>query len=180
VTYQRLDPPRYHRTASTAWAEQVGGNLESLWTERPHISLWSTSPRTVPNNSVTQGAFPTVRESVGDWSESLGSYFSHWYAPRDGFYLVTVHIDWEPHTEGTRKIIIETHSQTVTGNEKPDSTTGYCCMSHTALLSMIAGEIITVYLWQNSGTALDVPAATSTQPYKQSVSTLWIGAHDYL
>lgn len=168
--YAQLDAPQFHKSATTAWATQVGDNFEHLWTERPSVSLTRTSSTTCLN-----GIGNTVTWTDADWD--TGDFWTSGdtlTVPRSGFYLLTLSVEWEPNTDYRRLVVIlkNTYEGILLGAEKPDDTTGYCAVNASGVAYLSEGDSLTALMYQSSGVTLDAT--------HQRIQALWVGAYDAL
>jgi hypothetical protein len=176
VSYKRLEAPRFHKTATTQWASQIADNFDALWDDRPRISLFNGTDRSVTDDHYwTQASWSGARYEVGDWNWSPGGAFV--YAPVAGLYLATLKAEWEPDTAGHRELIIANNTQWAKAAEKPESGSGYCTMSHSAVLYLNAGDVLNSGYFQNSGSSLAVRASDGAETYEQDFSAVWLGSH---
>jgi hypothetical protein len=170
MSYKRPPTQRYHKVATSTWADQLAQNFEALWASKPNVRLYKSTSTNITTGTPTAISWNAARWNVGT-SWTSGAAIT---VPVAGFYLIYAHIDWEANTTGKRRISVGDHA-----NVEVPSHDGFCTNSLCVVRYCAKGEQLSLFCEQDSGSTLTIGAGTSTIHERQDFGLVYLGGADY-
>lgn len=168
--YERLSEQKYHKIATSDWAQQIDENFQVLWEDRPSIRVYKSTATTLANATNTTLTFNKKRWATHSWS--AGNYIE---APISGLYYVYAHIDFAASTVGVRQVSIGDFYE----SQKPDDL-GYCTISLGGVQFLENGERVQCKAYQNREFSLDINPGGPLTFHKQDFGITYLGASTYV
>jgi hypothetical protein len=136
--------------------------------------VYNNAKQSIPNGSTTVVAFTTEQIDKGDcWSLAVST---HLIAPRDGHYLIEANVGWENggDIDGTRLLQIFDHDgntlASVSQRGSADAYVGQYLGS--PLVHMAAADYVTIRVYQSSGAAMNLYAASTANLHQCHASLI--------
>lgn len=125
-------------------------------------SLYSTVLRETSAQSITTGLATAVTFSIEDWDPAAGhsGSGSAWTAPVNGFYLVTVSGTVVSNAAGRVELRIRVTGTDIAQAAQPNSATSAPHMGLSTVVQLVAGDTVSMILFQNSGGSLNTSVAS--------------------
>ena len=147
----------------------IAGALNFL-NSAPLLRAHGTAAQSVPNTVPSLLAIGTVSADIDPYAGWSGTA-STWTAPRDGIYLLHGVAPWSPNATGQRMAGIAVNGTIFWGPGYQAATVAGVGSTKTQMFSLLAGDTVRLYGWQNSGGALTLDSAR--QAYLLGA---WLGA----
>lgn len=127
--------------------------------------VYHDANQSIPDNSVTELAFNSeVFDNDGIHNNSVNN--ERLICQTDGVYIIGANVDWAPNANDRRVILIYLDGATLIGsvNMPTLGAVPSCRQSIVTVYPMVAGQYVSVSVYQNTGGALNITATTAFSP----------------
>ena len=130
----------------------------------PRARVYNSGDLTISNNTTTALTFDSERLD----SETIHSTVSNTgrlTAPRNGFYIASISVEFESNSTGLRVLAIRLNGSTNIAIQSTSALNGLVTrLSVSAMYYLLATHYVDCTVYQNSGGNLDVLATTAYSP----------------
>lgn len=121
----------------------------------PAASVNSTVGQVAPTVAQTTLSANSEQFDQGNLWEPAGDATA-FTVPRDGTYVVSATVEWQPNGNGYRRVDLETNGGNIASALGPANSPAYTTQNVSGIASLVAGQKVRVLATQGSGSSLQV------------------------
>lgn len=153
------------------WDDSIKTNINNMIVP-PACRVYKSSAQSIGTSSFATITFDQERFDT-DGMHSTSSNTDRITIQTPGIYLVTGMVGFDSNAAGLRSAGIFMNGSTyLAAIDVPANSVGGCNLALSTIYEFAAGDYVTLRVWQNSGGALNVLAASASSP---ELAAIWLG-----
>lgn len=123
----------------------------------PSVRANINAAQTIPNSIATNVAFDLETFDTANMHDNVTNP-DRLTAPISGLYLVNGHVHWDSNNAGIRTTLIRVNGVTMSEFRASPPASAFDSFTQTAtdVVSLSAGDVVNIMVWQNSGGSVDL------------------------